>query len=209
MKVTLHHCLSRRTIALGTALISCTAAGLISLNAADEKKSAAPSPEEAKMMEAMAPGAAHKVLEAFVGEWEVHTKMWMQPGAPPMESDGTASAKWVLGKRFVETTIKSTMMGQPFEGRSFSGYDNLKKTYTGFWIDNMGTAMTTTAGSLSADGKTLTSKGRMDDPMTGQLNQEYKFVDHIVSKDELNSEIFTLAGGKESKMMEMTSKRRK
>jgi hypothetical protein len=208
MKITRSH--FRKTASVGLPVILC-AAGLLSLNAADEKaaKTADPTEEEAKMMAAMSPGPAHKVLENFVGEWTIHNKMWMQPGAPPMESDGTASAKWILGNRFVETTIKSTMMGLPFEGRAITGYDNLKKTYNGFWIDNMGTAMTTTSGTLSSDGKTLTSKGKMDDPMTGKTGQEYKFVDHIVSKDETKSEIFSLVDGKESKMMEMTYKRKK
>jgi hypothetical protein len=209
MKITLSKLVSRKTTAVSTVLLSCTAAGLISLNAADEKKTA-PSPEDtAKAMEAMAPGAAHKALEGYVGEWTVHTKLWIQPGAPPMESDGTASAKWILGKRYVETNVTSTMMGQPFEGRGITGYDNLKKVYTGFWIDNMGTAMTTTTGTLSADGKTLTSKGKMDDAFSGKMNQDYKFVDTLVSKDELTSEIYILADGKETKMMEMTSKRKK
>ncbi|HWB05291.1 MAG TPA: DUF1579 domain-containing protein [Verrucomicrobiales bacterium] len=211
MKASLFCRLSAKTTVACASVLACATAGLISLNAADEKKPAAGGPDDATLkaaMEAMTPGAPHKFLEGFIGEWEVHTKMWMQPGADPMESDGTASAKWILGKRFVETTIKSTMMGQPFEGRSISGYDNLKKVYTSFWIDNMGTAMTTTTGKLGDDGKTLTSKGKMDDPWSGKMNQEYKFVDRL-GKDEITSEIYTVADGKETKMMEMTSKRKK
>lgn len=209
MKITLSKLVSRKTVALGVVLFSCTATGLITLNAQDEKKSTPAPADIAKAMELMAPGAAHKALEAYVGEWTLHTKVWMQPGAPPMESDGTASTKWILGKRFVESNVSTTMMGQPFEGRSISGYDNMKKIYTSFWIDNMGTAMTTITGSASADGKTFTYKGKMDDAFTGKMNQDYKFVDTFVSKDEIKAEIFTLADGKETKMMEMAYKRKK
>ncbi len=192
-------------------IFACLAACAISLNAADEKIAKKdPTEEEVRSaIEAVSPGAAHKVLEAFVGEWTLHNKMWMQPGADPMESDGTASAKWIMGNRYVEMTVKSTMMGQPFEGRAINGYDNLKKTYLGFWIDNMGTSMTLTTGTLSADGKTLTSKGKMDDAFSGKMNQEYKFVDRFVSKDEISSVIYVVDGGKETKMMEMTYKRKK
>ncbi|HEX2748379.1 MAG TPA: DUF1579 domain-containing protein [Verrucomicrobiales bacterium] len=192
-------------------VFACVAACVISLHAADEKTAKKdPTEEEVKAaMEATSPGPAHKVLEAFVGEWTLHNKMWMQPGADPMESEGTASAKWIMGNRYVETTIKSTMMGQAFEGRAICGYDNLKKTYLGFWIDNMGTSMTLTSGTLSADGKTLTSKGKMDDAWTGKKDQEYKFVDRFISKDEVNSAIYLVEAGKETKIMEMTYKRKK
>jgi len=185
----------------------------MSLNAADDKKDAKkapPSQEEAMKAweEAATPGPAHKVLEGYIGTWEVHTKMWM-PGAPVMESDGTSTAKWILGKRYVEMTVESMMMGQPFEGRAITGYDNLKKTYQSVWIDNMGTSITLSSGSASDDGKTLTFKAKMDDAMTGEKDKDFKFIDRFVSKDEIVAEIHDLSRGKDSKMMEMTYKRKK
>ena len=148
-------------------------------------------------------------LEAYVGTWEVHSKMWMQPGAPPMESDGTAGSKWILGNRYVEMTVESTMMGMPFEGRAITGYDNVKKTYQSVWMDNMGTSITLSSGAASDDGKTLTCKAKMDDVMTGEKDKDFKFIDRFVSKDEIIAEVHDVAKGKDSKMMEMTYKRKK
>ena len=213
MKRTPHNSV-RTLIISATALAAFAAIGLVSLNAADEKKDAKKAPlseaDAAKAwMEAATPGAAHKVLETYVGTWEVHSKMWMQPGAPPMESDGTAVSKWILGNRYVEMTVESTMMGMPFEGRAITGYDNVKKTYQSVWMDNMGTSITLSSGAASDDGKTLTMKAKMDDVMTGEKDKEFKFVDRFISKDEMTSEVHDVAKGKDSKMMEMTYKRKK
>lgn len=210
MKTTFHYRFTHTAISL-ISLGACTALGILSLSAKDEKKKTPPTPEEMQKawQEASTPGAAHKVLNAYTGEWQVHTKMWMQPGAPPMESDGTAVAAWILGGRYVEMTVHSTMMGQPFEGRAITGYDNLKKAYTSFWVDNMGTGMTTSSGSASADGKTFTFEGKMDDVMTGEKDKTYKFIDQLVSKDEIHSEIHDVSLGANSKIMEMTYKRKK
>lgn len=204
---------NRHTFAPAGVLAAGAAIGLLTVNAADKKETAKPalSEEEAtkNWMAAATPGEAHQKLVPWIGEWEVHSKMWMAPGAPPVESDGSAVAHWILGDRYIEMTVKSTIMGQPFEGRAITGYNNMQKTYQSFWIDNMGTSMTTITGSVSADGKTFTFEGKMDDPMTGEKNKAYKFIDRFVSKDEVQSEIHELARGKESKMMEMTYKRKK
>ena len=204
---------NRTAFITGTVLAAGTAIGLLTLQAADKKDSTKPalSEEDAtkNWMAAATPGEWHQKLAPWIGEWEANSKMWMAPGAPPVESAGTAVAHWILGDRFVEMTVKSTIMGQPFEGRAITGYNNIQKTYQSFWIDNMGTSMTTNAGSVSADGKTFTFEGKMDDPMTGEKNKAYKFIDRFVSNDEVQSEIHELARGKDSKMMEMTYKRKK
>jgi hypothetical protein len=197
---------TRCSIALATAVT-----GMFAL-AADEKKSAPAVSEEEMMknwMAAATPGAPHKVLDVYAGEWTVSTKMWMQPGAPPMETEGTASAKWILGGRFVEMTMKSEVMGQPFEGRALTGYSNMRKAYQSFWIDNMGTSMTMNSGTYDAATKTFTFEGKMDDPMTGAKDKLFKFSDKIISNDEIRSEGHDPSLGKDSKMMEMVYKRKK
>jgi len=73
------------------------------------------------------PGAEHKALEQFVGTWDTSVKMWMAPGAQPQESTGTAENKMTLGGRFLEQHYEGTMMGQPFTGMGYTGYDLYKK----------------------------------------------------------------------------------
>ncbi|RPI06730.1 MAG: DUF1579 domain-containing protein [Ignavibacteriae bacterium] len=142
-----------------------------------------PSQEEmmARMTAAMTPGDAHKKLEYFCGKWNVESKAWMNgPDTPPSVSKGTAEYKMVFGGRFVEQDYTGEMMQGPFTGVGFTGFDNMKKKYESFWIDNMGTAMSIMEGKMDPSGKTLTFFGRMDDPMTGQKNKEFKYVLQIV-----------------------------
>jgi hypothetical protein len=60
------------------------------------------------------------------------------------------------------------MMGQPFTGMGYTGYDLYKKHYVATWMDSMGTAIMNTTGSADASGKKLTFTGSMDDPMSGK-----------------------------------------
>ena len=204
---------TRTAFTTAAVLTAGTAIGLFTLHAEDKKETKKPaiSEEEAtkKWMEAATPGAAHKVLDVWAGSWELACKMWMAPGAPPVESPGTATAAWIIGERFMEMTFKTTMMGMPFEGRAITGYNNIRKTYQSFWVDNMGTAMTMSTGKASADGKTLTYEAKMDDPMTGKMDNTYRFIERFVSKDEIHQEIHDLSLGKDSRMMETIYKRKK
>ena len=135
------------------------------------KGSEAPkTPSQEEMMKAWmaaaTPGEAHGKLEPIVGSFDVKTTSWMAPGKPPEESTGTSETKWILGNRFVEQTVSGTMMGQPFSGVGFTGYDNYKKKYVGTWMDTMGTMIMTSTGTMDASGKKLTSWSVVDDVIT-------------------------------------------
>jgi hypothetical protein len=150
---------------------------------ADEKPAASPHGEKAKaapagmpsqeeMMkkwEAYAtPGAAHRKLDAFVGNWNVRMKAWMAPGQPPEQTEGTAETSWILGNRYLEQKYDGKMMGKPFSGVGFTGYDNFKKKYEAIWMDNMGTGVMTSTGSFDKSGKVMRFTATMDDPITGK-----------------------------------------
>lgn len=128
-------------------------------------KPAGPSQEEMmKAWEAFkTPGDAHKKLEPLVGSWTTKVKSWMDPAAPPQESEGASESKWIFDGRYVETTYTGTMMGGPFNGRGFDGYDNYRKKYFGVWIDDMGTGVLKMEGIFDKAGKVLTMRGSMDD----------------------------------------------
>jgi hypothetical protein len=134
---------------------------------ADEKPAAAAAPGQDEMMKAWmaqaTPGPTHKALEAAVGSWDVKTKMWMAPGAPPAESAGTSENKMILGGRFLEQRYEGMMMGQPFSGIGVTGYDNYKKKVVATWIDSMSTSVMVMHGAWDKAGKVLTSFGTVDD----------------------------------------------
>lgn len=164
-----------------------------------------------KWMDAATPGENHKALEHFVGKWDLATKMWMEgPGKPPTETKGTSEIKWILGGRYTLEEMKGQIMGMPHNGMGITGYDNFKKQYVGFWIDNTSTAMYNTLGEFDASKKVITSLGKMDEPMTGEKDKLVKYVIQIVDKDKHVFSIYDLVGtANEFKVVEITYTRKK
>lgn len=169
------------------------------------------SAEEKAAMEAMAaaatPGEAHKVLDAFAGEWDVEFSMWPAPGADPIRLEGTSSARWILGGRWLEQRFRSEFMGEPFEGLGYLGYDNVKKRYVGSWMDTMSTWPMSTEGRVDANGD-LVWKGKTFDPMAGR-EIEIRDRTRVVNSDYFIAEMYAPGpDGKEFKSMEFHYRRR-
>jgi hypothetical protein len=129
------------------------------------------SPEEAAMHEAWAavatPGPEHEAMAAAAGEWEGTMKMKMAADQPEwLTSEFTASIQPMFDGRYMEETFHGSMMGMPFEGRSFSGYDRASGEYFSIWMDNMNTAPGVIRGKMKDDGS-IVMKGRMHDVAVG------------------------------------------
>lgn len=155
----------------------------------------------------MTPGDAHKMMAAEEGKWNNEMTFWMGAGGEPTKATTTAEIKMIMGGRYQEATYKGDMMGMPFEGRSTIGFDNSTKEVVSTWIDNMGTGMLVTRGEYDEATKTITSAGRMVDPITGKerkVREIYTIVDDNTRKMEMFE---TLEGGNEYKSMEIVMKR--
>jgi hypothetical protein len=158
-----------------------------------KKQPAAPAMDEKAMMEkwmaAATPGAPHKNLARMEGTWTAKVKAWMDAAAPPMESEGTSENKMVLDGRFLEQRFQGSMMGQPFTGVGYTGYDNVQKKYVGSWVDSMGTALMYMEGTADATGKVITTSGRMPDALTGKV-VSVKSVTTLVDPDHHQLEMW-------------------
>jgi hypothetical protein len=155
-----------------------------------------------KMMEMTQPGPEHQMMSKMVGKWNATGKMWMDPSAPPAESQGTMEYTAALDGRYFLGTYHGNWMGMPFEGRCVDGFDRNAKEYFSYWYDNMGTGMMAMRGTASADGKVITMKGTAFDPMAGG-EVMFKSVTTWVGDNAIKYEMFSLKGGKETKSMEM------
>lgn len=170
-------------------------------------------PDEKAMMEAWVkaatPGEAHRKLDAVVGTFDTKVRTWMDPSQPPEDSIGTSVSNWVLGNRYIEQKYEGTMMGEPFNGIGYTGYDNIQKKYIGVWMDSAGTGMLDMTGTMDAAGKVLSSKSTMWDAMTGKTTPiETKMT--IVDNDHHNFELWGKApNGKSFKMMQIEYTRKK
>lgn len=139
--------------------------------AAQEGEAPAPDPAMAAMMEAMeasmTPGSEHASLAETVGTWNLSMTFWMDPNAPPQTGTGTAERKMILGGRVLEERVTSEMMGAPFEGIGYTGYDNVTGEWWSTWMDNHSTGMMLSKGTWDEETHTSTWKGEMSDPMAG------------------------------------------
>ena len=160
-------------------------------------------------MKMMAPNENHAFLKNFVGEWEVTTTAWMQPGAEPVTSKGSAQAEMIFGGRFLKVDFKGTMFGQPFEGIQIMGYDNYQKKNISFWIDTSSTSFYLTEGSRDEGKKRIVETGVWQDPMGGEDMNVWNTTT-LVSKDEYKFEmIMILPDGTGFKSMEYRAMRKK
>lgn len=176
--------------------------------AGDDKKTPPQPPMDPAMqamMTAMQPGEQHQQLKKLAGNFDYTIKMWMDPAAAPTESTGKRTAEMLLGGRYLEEKVSGNMMGMPFEGIGWMGYDNVAKQWVGTWMDNMGTGIMTMQGT--ADKGTWNMTGESSDPMTGK-KVTMRTVTKLVDDNTYTMEMFGPGpDGKEVKMMEMTCKR--
>ncbi len=171
----------------------------------------APSQEEMMKawMAAATPGEGHKKLEPLVGSFDMKVTSWMAPGTPAEETAGSSENRWILGNRFVEQSATGTMMGQPYSGVGYTGYDNYKKKYVGAWMDSMGTTIMTSTGTMDASGKKLTSWSVVDD-VVAKKPAKYRSVLTILDNDHHKFEMFGPGpDGKSFKALEISYTRKK
>ena len=198
------------------ALATVAAGSLVAFTQQPPKEDAKPAhqvqPDMAEMMKAMqasaTPGPNHKLLERFVGRWDTTMKILM-PGAPAMESKGTAEFTWLMEGRWLQEKMKGDMMGHPMQGFGITGYDNFNKCFVSTWVDNHTTMMVHATGAMDQTGKVLTMFGRMDEPMTGEHNKTVRFQTTIIDQDTHRLSIDEVQYGQPFTVVEITYKRAK
>ncbi len=153
------------------------------------------------------PGEQHAHFKDMEGAWSVETKDYMMNPSSPTVSHGEAKFETIMDGRFLVQHFHSTMNGQPFEGMGITGYDNAKKKYVGSWIDNMGTGVMNTEGSVDPETNTLVEYSEMSSPM-GPM--KIKMVTKHVDENRFTFTMFMMTPeGKETKSMELTYTRKK
>ncbi|UCC80757.1 MAG: DUF1579 domain-containing protein [Candidatus Zixiibacteriota bacterium] len=170
-------------------------------------------PEQKEMMELMmkygTPGEGHKLLEAFIGEWNVTARWRSSPDAPVDESEGTSRVYWILDGRYLMEKYNGRMGEIPFEGMGIVGYDIYAEEYNSLWIDSYSTGFFMQTGTANEDGTIITLRGTYDDFYTGQKDKKSKTVLKIIDKNKHTTEMFdTTPDGKEYGSMELTYTRK-
>lgn len=180
---------------------------------AQAAKEKAPTAQQQAMMEAWqkaaTPGSNHKLLATLNGQWNFTTKMWMEPGAAPESSTGTAAYTPLMDGRYIQGEYKGTFNGMPFQGLGLTGYDNVAQHFTATWADNMSTSIMLMTGTYDPATKTFTYKGDMDDVMKPGTKVKVRQIVKVLGDDSHVMEWYESRGGKELKTMEITYTRQK
>jgi hypothetical protein len=163
-------------------------------------------PEE--LMEKFRPGKEHESLKKLAGSYDVTLKMWMEPGKDPVETKGAAEFTMEMNGRYLKQVFKGTMMGQPFTGVGYDGFDRTVNKYVGTWLDDFSTQIMFAFGTSKDDGKTIEYVGELGDPISGKMIKT-RNVHKTIDDDSFTFEMYQTHGDKEIKCMELVYKRKK
>jgi len=158
-------------------------------------------------MKYASPGPEHAMLAKTVGKWKTHNKFWMDESGTPQTSEGTSERQMIIGGRFLQMTYAGNMGGMPFDGEGMLGYDNFRKEYIYFWIDNMGTAFSTASGTFNAENKTIVFKGKIDEPVMGVRDKDIQYIIRPIDDDHFVFEMYDTIKGKLVKVGEIEHER--
>jgi hypothetical protein len=156
-----------------------------------------------KMTKAATPGPQHELLKKLAGEWDAKVKFQMDPSQPMQESQSSSTVKMLMDGRYCQEVASGQMMGAPFSGMGVTGYDNVLGKYVSTWIDNMGTGIMASQGTVDASGKVITWASTMSDPATGKPSKA-RMVTTIADDDHHTLEMFAVPPGGKKEMKTMT-----
>jgi hypothetical protein len=162
------------------------------------------------LAEAGKPGAEHQKLQPFVGDWTFTMKVWTDPSQPPAELKGVVERKWIMDGRFVQETVRGECCtsGKTFEGLGLLGYDRGQKKFTSVRV--CGLCGTISSGLITCDSSASRFECVKEEccPLTGE---KVKGRDEVIieSKDRIVTNVYRAVDGKEVKVMELVSIRKK
>jgi uncharacterized protein DUF1579 len=125
----------------------------------------------AAVLAAQLTGAAdpRALLASLVGKWTVNVT-YQLPNGRAMKGGSELDATWMLDQKFVRQEYRSPMGNQTLTIVQFVGYDGVRRRFDIVKMDNSDPAVLHTIGSLSADGRQLTTVGERADPATRQVH---------------------------------------
>ena len=163
-------------------------------------------PEMQAMIAHMQVSPMHKILAQTAGDWHVAYTIWMEPGAPPVQTKGECSNKMILGGRYLHSEHKADLMGMPMEGINLTGWDNSRAIFTATWIDNMSTSIVYSEGKYDKAKNLISYEGFGTDSVTKGKMTFWMEVE--LEKDMQRMVMWLEDNGKKFKSMEMVYTRK-
>lgn len=114
------------------------------------------------------PGASHRLLEIFEGDWDATISVRSAPGESAQVSKGRSRITWILDKRFLREEFKGETAGEEFEGMGLLGYDNGARVFKMVWVDSLNTALSVSTGRYVPESNVFEMVGEVYDPLFGR-----------------------------------------
>jgi hypothetical protein len=128
-----------------------------------------------------APGPEHRRLDALAGRWDVALTI---PAGPErtVEGKATCEAQWALDGRFMRVEYTSTFADKPLTVVRYVGFDRHKSQFVEVQFESTHTDVMMSTGTISSDGKTITTRGKHRDSASGE-EVEVRSVTTLVDRD--------------------------
>ena len=149
-----------------------------------------------------APGEQHKVLAAFVGDFDLVAKIQVGPKAPPLTAHAVSHGEWIMGNRFVEVKSAATA-DEPLKGERLLiyGYDPAISKYTLLNLDSGSLVSTLATGNFDPTTQIFTFNGEKSSSSGNPIRFEWL----LKIKPEGVIEQTILVGGSSGKLTEAVS----
>lgn len=134
------------------------------------------------------PGPSHRLLDTFIGNWDVKLTFWSDPKAAGESSFGTSQISWMLGQRFVQEQFSGKVAGEEYLGFGIMGYDNGSRTFKTVWADSLNTALTTASGRYDPETSSFLLESQLYDPLVSGV----KTVTSTLQINSANSYTFSM-----------------
>lgn len=167
----------------------------------------APESQPPPMVQRAMPGAGQKALAPLAGTWRVEKSLYVAIGTPDnpvVSTDIRTTRVWIGDGRFLRSTTRGTLGGQPYFRTGFLGYNNIDERYEWVTADNFTPLLMSYAGEDGSGVRLpIEMNGTFSDlGITGEKNVgktiPMRTVIHIESDDRHVFELyFTPPGGAE------------
>jgi hypothetical protein len=145
-----------------------------------------------------------EIFKKDVGTWEATVEVRLQPGATPMVSRGVSTSRLAHGGRWLLTDFENET---GFSGHGIYGFDPVKKTYSGVWVDSLRTSLTVMEGTWDAPSRTMTFRGEQKRP-DGSTVAWREVTESIDPDHQIFRSFMPGPGGAEFEMMTVTYRRK-
>jgi hypothetical protein len=182
------------------------------LIAADEPKGQGqgqqPGEPQAKYEPRSGPGAGQKLLERFVGDWDV-VKTFYPATGEPVRAQGRCRQAMIHDGRFLRSEFVFQQGGKETTGLGLIGFEPETGTFTSVWTDSRQTRMSFRQGRDKFDGETIVLYSGSLDP-DAKESRRTRTVSRLEEGDRklIHRQYLLGPGGGQRLMMELEMTRR-